>query len=83
MPTTKPASPSTSAKDADDVDTFVGDVVQIEPTHRLFPCCLAVVTKAEGWGIQCDVYGHSKELYPTRLAGNQFVRIGTAKWLFS
>ena len=69
-----------SSVDAHDTKVVKGDVVQVEPDHKLFPCCFAVVTEAKGWGIVVDVYGHSKALYPTRLASNQFVRIGVAEW---
>lgn len=74
--------PNPKHEDADGVPFKEGDVIQINPDHRLFPCCIGVVTKAAAWGCQADIYGHSKELYPGRFASNEFVLIGPAKWIF-
>jgi hypothetical protein len=74
-------SETTKCNDADGNTIRTGDVVQIHPDDDLFPCAMAIVTEARGWGIVADVYGPNRDIFPVRRASNQFVRIGHSRWM--
>lgn len=72
---------ATKCVDNDGNTIRTGDVIQLTPDDELFPCGLAIVIEARGWGVAADVYGANREIYPCRRASNQFVRIGPSRWM--
>jgi len=59
----------------------VGDVIQINPTHRLLGGALAFVTEIRSWGILAVVPFPRRGIAPVRLGEGEYQRIGKAPWL--
>lgn len=48
----------------------VGDIVQVEPSQKMFGGCMVVVTEVKDWGIQGYVQSAGVE-------GQQYIRLQT------